>query len=132
MEERCIICGEIIPEGRQVCPGCEAKYVCENMESEKEAVIKKKLIGKIEVKDYFIDEHGEKVHYSLAEMQLFLRAKYQPLDNEHAYDFQKLDIRTLNSIVDYIAFLKAKIPEWRIHETNSSAKKLHNRNYLQP
>lgn len=25
MEERCICCGEIIPEGRQVCPVCEAK-----------------------------------------------------------------------------------------------------------
>ena len=23
MEERCIICGSIIPEGRQVCPLCE-------------------------------------------------------------------------------------------------------------
>ena len=21
--DRCICCGEIIPEGRQVCPGCE-------------------------------------------------------------------------------------------------------------
>lgn len=25
MEERCICCGEIIPEGRQVCPQCEFK-----------------------------------------------------------------------------------------------------------
>lgn len=24
MENRCIICGEIIPEGREVCPRCEA------------------------------------------------------------------------------------------------------------
>ena len=23
MEERCLICGEIIPEGRQICPICE-------------------------------------------------------------------------------------------------------------
>ena len=23
MEDRCICCGEIVPEGRQVCPGCE-------------------------------------------------------------------------------------------------------------
>lgn len=23
MSERCVICGEIIPEGRQVCPMCE-------------------------------------------------------------------------------------------------------------
>ncbi|MBR5109883.1 MAG: hypothetical protein IK099_06780 [Clostridia bacterium] len=26
MEDRCVICGEIIPEGRQVCPLCEKKY----------------------------------------------------------------------------------------------------------
>ena len=26
MEERCVICGESIPEGRQVCPLCEKKY----------------------------------------------------------------------------------------------------------
>lgn len=24
-EERCLICGEVIPEGRQVCPTCEGK-----------------------------------------------------------------------------------------------------------
>ena len=24
MENRCVICGEIIPEGRQVCPNCDA------------------------------------------------------------------------------------------------------------
>lgn len=23
MEERCVMCGEIVPEGRQVCPSCE-------------------------------------------------------------------------------------------------------------
>ena len=23
MENRCIICGAVIPEGRQVCPNCE-------------------------------------------------------------------------------------------------------------
>lgn len=23
MENRCIICGAIIPEGRQICPNCE-------------------------------------------------------------------------------------------------------------
>lgn len=23
MEEKCICCGEVIPEGRQVCPKCE-------------------------------------------------------------------------------------------------------------
>jgi hypothetical protein len=25
--DRCVCCGEIIPEGRQVCPGCETKEV---------------------------------------------------------------------------------------------------------
>lgn len=26
MENRCIVCGKIIPEGRQVCPQCENGY----------------------------------------------------------------------------------------------------------
>lgn len=26
MEDRCVCCGEVIPEGRQVCPNCEQKY----------------------------------------------------------------------------------------------------------
>ena len=26
MEDRCICCGEIIPEGRQVCPNCEQGF----------------------------------------------------------------------------------------------------------
>lgn len=26
MENRCVCCGDIIPEGRQVCPNCEYKY----------------------------------------------------------------------------------------------------------
>lgn len=25
-ENQCVICGEVIPEGRQVCPTCEAKH----------------------------------------------------------------------------------------------------------
>ena len=25
MEERCVMCGAIIPEGRQVCPACQKK-----------------------------------------------------------------------------------------------------------
>lgn len=25
MDNRCVICGAIIPEGRQVCPECEGK-----------------------------------------------------------------------------------------------------------
>jgi RNA polymerase subunit RPABC4/transcription elongation factor Spt4 len=26
--ERCVLCGEIIPEGRQVCPKCEKSKEC--------------------------------------------------------------------------------------------------------
>ena len=25
MDDRCVCCGEIIPEGRQICPHCEMK-----------------------------------------------------------------------------------------------------------
>lgn len=26
MDNRCVCCGEVIPEGRMVCPNCEAKH----------------------------------------------------------------------------------------------------------
>jgi ribosome-binding protein aMBF1 (putative translation factor) len=26
MEERCVVCGEIIPEGRQICPICNREF----------------------------------------------------------------------------------------------------------
>lgn len=29
-ENRCVMCGEIIPEGRQVCPKCEKSKECTN------------------------------------------------------------------------------------------------------
>lgn len=29
-ENRCVMCGEIIPEGRQVCPCCEKGYLDRN------------------------------------------------------------------------------------------------------
>ena len=35
MEDRCVCCGEIIPEGRQVCPNCEHK----GMETENKGLI---------------------------------------------------------------------------------------------
>lgn len=34
MEDRCLICGAIIPEGRQICPICEQN--AENKQKEKE------------------------------------------------------------------------------------------------
>lgn len=27
MEDRCVVCGEVVPEGRQVCPNCFKKYM---------------------------------------------------------------------------------------------------------
>ena len=27
MEERCVVCGAVIPEGRQVCPLCEKRWI---------------------------------------------------------------------------------------------------------
>jgi len=30
--DSCIICGEYIPEGRQICPQCEAKYTTPDQE----------------------------------------------------------------------------------------------------
>jgi hypothetical protein len=38
MENRCVVCGAIIPEGQQVCPNCEAGDV-PNQEPEINAVM---------------------------------------------------------------------------------------------
>ena len=35
MEDRCIICGEYIPEGRMVCPACESEVGISAEEFEK-------------------------------------------------------------------------------------------------
>ena len=32
MENRCICCGDIIPEGRQVCPQCERKEAADDLD----------------------------------------------------------------------------------------------------
>lgn len=32
--ESCVVCGATIPEGRQVCPACQAKYVWEKSKQE--------------------------------------------------------------------------------------------------
>lgn len=34
MEDRCLYCGEIIPEGRQICPGCE-DALCKVLDEQK-------------------------------------------------------------------------------------------------
>ena len=39
MENRCVCCGEIIPEGRQVCPRCE-----KDVESEDDLISRKTLL----------------------------------------------------------------------------------------
>lgn len=38
MAERCVCCGEIIPEGRQVCPICERNAGAEIMANEKRLI----------------------------------------------------------------------------------------------
>lgn len=35
-ENRCVVCGAIIPEGRQVCPNCEAGDIPEPEKDDKE------------------------------------------------------------------------------------------------
>lgn len=40
-EERCVMCGEIIPEGRQVCPRCE-KLVDQNKPEPQESTTRQK------------------------------------------------------------------------------------------
>ncbi len=34
MEDRCIMCGEVIPEGRMVCPSCEKNALNQELDEE--------------------------------------------------------------------------------------------------
>ena len=52
MENRCVCCGAIIPEGRQVCPKCEAGNVPEQDE-EQEKIAQKERIGRM--KGYYVE-----------------------------------------------------------------------------
>ena len=44
--DRCVMCGEIIPEGRQVCPNCEARIMEHPLDEMREAYAEEKQISK--------------------------------------------------------------------------------------
>lgn len=33
MEDRCVMCGEVIPEGRMVCPSCEKNILKQELDA---------------------------------------------------------------------------------------------------
>ena len=50
MVDRCIVCGEIIPEGRQVCPKCENKPLPEKKHENPQKHAKNPSYGKRGIK----------------------------------------------------------------------------------
>ena len=44
-ENRCVICWEIIPEGRQVCPTCYASIMKDSESEQKKKEVKRKMIN---------------------------------------------------------------------------------------
>lgn len=54
MENRCIACGDIIPEGRMICINCERRS--EELESESNRKVKKGI------KTRFLNFIGNKLH----------------------------------------------------------------------
>lgn len=44
-EERCICCGEIIPEGKQICPNCEMRKENKPMEKNFDLLETSKILG---------------------------------------------------------------------------------------
>lgn len=57
LEDRCIICGTIIPEGRMVCPTCEKRIGKENSNNVNK--LKLKIIWAIKNRKYKkdVDQH---------------------------------------------------------------------------
>ena len=47
MENRCVVCGAMIPEGRQICPNCEKGYMTVPDDKEQEECALFSLGGKI-------------------------------------------------------------------------------------
>ena len=60
MPERCICCGEIIPEGRQVCPSCE---------SGRKMASEKRLIDANALKRQFVDYVRTPPHFHYGDWQ---------------------------------------------------------------
>lgn len=79
---------------------------------------RKYLADKIEIKDHYIDENGQKKHYSMREMELLIRAKYMPLNSMDSAEFINLDIEILENIISQISYLERKIPDWRTMRMN--------------
>ena len=47
MPDRCVCCGEVIPEGLQVCPSCEEKNLCHHYAKGYCGITSEKCMGKI-------------------------------------------------------------------------------------
>lgn len=77
MENRCVVCGAIIPEGRQVCPNCMEGFVPEKKQEE--------LIRKIELILIEEGQHDERfkwgdfIKYAPYEVAGILRKHFDEL-----------------------------------------------------
>jgi len=50
MENRCMYCGEVIPEGRQICPSCEKSIIKKSMILQSYQTTNKKILEKKEIR----------------------------------------------------------------------------------
>lgn len=82
MENRCVVCGAIIPEGRQVCPNCMEGFV---PEQEQEMRCLEELIRRIElilIKEGQQDKRfkwGDFIKYAPYEVAEILRKHFDEL-----------------------------------------------------
>lgn len=68
-DNECVFCGDVIPEGRQVCPNCEAKHDPQEFFREERASIAKSVIDDMVatleddvVKNFFENQKKRKVY----------------------------------------------------------------------
>ena len=68
MDNRCVCCGEIIPEGRQVCPNCNASvgtHTVDSCESKNAKDIRKNCVTNYDrIRNMSVDELATLLGYS--------------------------------------------------------------------
>lgn len=81
-DNECVFCGDVIPEGRQVCPNCEAKYDPQGLFREERASIAKSVVADMaasleaDVKNYF-ENHKKRKVYCVTKILMHIAAEVE-------------------------------------------------------
>jgi RNA polymerase subunit RPABC4/transcription elongation factor Spt4 len=81
-DNECVFCGDVIPEGRQVCPNCEAKYDPKEFFSAEISSIPESFVADMaasleaDVKNYF-ENHKKRKAYCVTKILMHIAAEVE-------------------------------------------------------